>query len=133
MAMIEWIKDKYLTWRTGYNKRNRIAKKWFDETIVYNANTVENKYMNFKHIIPVSSRIFNHSEPFGWYPCQDFKQYLWPERELGDNTVYSIERGYWNKWDGKFHINELVADLDQIFIATNNEQDAIIITLKYGC
>ncbi len=130
--MIEWIKDRYLTWKTGYNKRDRIARKWFVETIVYYAGTVENKYMNFKHIIPVSTCIFNENEPFGWVPCNDFKQYMWPKRALGDNTVWSFERGYWNKWDGRFHICDLSAELDQVFVATNNEQDAIMIALKYS-
>lgn len=130
--MIEWIKDKYLTWKTGYNKQDRTAKKWFNETVVYRASTVENKYMNFKHIIPVSTQIFNEAEPFGWYPCQDFKQYLWPTRALGDNTVYSFERGHWNQHDGRFHISDIGAELDQVFVATNNEQDAVMIALKYS-
>jgi len=130
--MIEWIKDKYLTWKTGYDKQEREWRKWQDTNIVFRANTVQNKFMHFKYIIPVSTQIFDESEPFGWCPHKEFKQYLYPQRELGDNAVYSFERGYWNQHDNRFHICDLIAELDQVFVATNNEQDAIMIALKYA-
>lgn len=131
MVMIEYIKDRWLTWRTGLTKQERIYKKWQAETIVYRAHTIENMFMNFKYIIPVSTDIFDHGEPFGWVPNNHFKQYLYPARELGDNAVYTFARGERNKWDGRFHLNDCFGG-DQVFVATNNEQDAIMITLKYS-
>ena len=132
MAMIEWIQDRYLTWRTGYNKQERAWNEWQQNTIVYRAHTIENMFMNFKYIIPVNTSIFDYSDPFGWAPCQDFKQYMYPVRELGDNAVYSFKRGYWNHVDARFHICDFAGDTDQVFVATNNDQDAIVIALKYS-
>ncbi len=130
--MIEWIKDRWLTWRTGKNKQQRIWDAWQEENIVRRASTVENMFMHFKHIIPVSTNIFDLHEPFGWTPCNDFKQYLYPNRELGNNTVFYFARGFRDPWDRKFHINDVRAEEDQVFVATNNDRDAIMIALKYS-
>jgi hypothetical protein len=131
MLLKEYIVDKWLTWRTGFNKQERICLKWQEENIVRNANTIENMFMNFKFILPVSTNIFDLDEPFGWCPCKDFTQYLYPSRELGDNAVFYFARGYRDQWDGKFHINDMRHEQDQVFVATNNERDAMMITLKY--
>jgi len=130
--MIEYIKDKYLTWRTGVDKQTRDHRKWYDETVVQRASTIENMFMNFKYILPVSTNIFDFSEPFGWYPNKEFRQYMWPNRKLDDCSVYYFARGYRDKWDGKFYMNDLRHDEDQVFVATNNEVDAMMITLKYS-
>lgn len=130
--MIEWIVDKWLTWRTGLDQQERNWRKWQEENIVLCATTIENMFMNFEYIIPVSTRIFDLDEPFGWCPCKDFKQYLYPTRSLGDNAVFYFARGYRDQWDGKFHLNDLRHEQDQVFVATNNERDAIMISLKYS-
>lgn len=130
--MFEKIKDWYLTWRTGLNKQDRDWYKWQGGHIISRATTVENMFMHFKYIIPVTTDVFDLDEPFGWYPCEDFKQYLYPSRALGDNTVYYFARGYRDPWDGKFHINDMRHDQDQVFAATNNSKDAIMITLKFS-
>ena len=130
--MIEWIVDRYLTWRTGLDKQQRVWRKWQEENIVLGASTIENMFMHFKHIVPVSIRIFDLDEPFGWLPCEDFRQYQYPTRALGDNTVYYFARGYRDEWDGKFHLNDLRHDQDQVFVATNNDVDAMLIALKYS-
>ena len=130
--MIEWIVDKWLTWRTGLNKEDREWYKWQGGHIVNRATTIENMFMHFKYIIPVSTKIYDLDYPFGWVPCEDFKQYMYPNRQLGNNTVYYFARGYRDKWDGKFHLNEMWHKQDQVFVATNNEVDAVMIALKYG-
>ena len=130
MQIIEYIKDKYLTWRTGLDKEARAFHKWEEENIVHRANTIENMFMNLKYIVPVTTQIFNHNEPFGWVPNKDFQQYMYPARALGDNCVYVFARGYRDKWDGRFHFDEM-SGRDQVFVATNNERDALMIALKY--
>lgn len=130
--MIEWIVDKWLTWRTGQNKQTREYLKWYDETVVMRACTIENVFMNFKYIVPVSTKIFDLDEPFGWTPCEDFKQYMYPARALGDNTVYYFARGYRDPWDGLFYLDDLRHDRDQVFVATNNSKDAMMIALKWS-
>lgn len=130
--MFEYIKDKYLTWRTGVDKPTRVYNKWYEETVVYRANTIENMFMNFKYIIPVNTDIFDLDEPFGWTPCLDFKQYLYPNRHVDNCAVYHFARGYRDHWDGRFHLNDLRCEQDQVFVATNNKKDALWITLKYS-
>ena len=130
--MIEYIKDKYLTWRTGKDKQTRDFHQWYGETVVSQARTIENMFMNFKHIVPVSTNIFDLDEPFGWCPNTDFAQYLYPNRYLGDCTVYYFGRGYRDKWDGRFHLSDLQHEQDQVFVATNNSKDAMMIALKYS-
>ena len=92
--MIEYIVDRYLTWRTGVDKQTRDHFKWYDETVVHRAGTIENMFMNFKYIIPVSTNIFYLDEPFGWTPSKEFSQYMYPNRALGDCTAYYFARGY---------------------------------------
>lgn len=130
--MLTKIKDRYLTWRTGLDKQTRDHRKWYDGIVVHNAGTIENKFMHFKYILPVSTNIFALDEPFGWAPCKDFRQYLYPNRALGDCAVYYFARGYRDPWDGKFHISDLRHDQDQVFVATNNDRDAVMIALKYS-
>lgn len=130
--MIEYIVDKWLTWLTGNDKQTRTWLKWEEENIVHRAGTIENMFMHFKYILPVTTQIFNHSEPFGWYPTKEFREYMYPNRELGDNTVYYFARGYRDQWDGCFHINDLRHEQDRVFVATNNEKDAFMIALKYS-
>ena len=126
-----YIKDWYLTWRTGLDKQTRTWLKWEDENIVHRARTIENMFMNFKYILPVTTQIFNHAEPFGWHPTKEFREYMYPNRELGDNTVYYFARGNRDQWDGHFHLDEISGG-DQVFVATNNSRDAMMIALKYS-
>jgi len=129
--MIAYIKDKYLTWRTSLDKQTRDWNKWYEETVVFRADTIENMFMNFKHILPVSIEIFDLDEPFGWALGEDIRQYMYPNRALGDCAVHYFARGVRNQWDGRFHFNEFSGG-DQVFVATNNEIDAIMIALKYS-
>jgi hypothetical protein len=128
----DYIVDKFLTWHTGYNKQARTWNKWQEETIVRNARTIENMFINFKYIIPVTTKIFDLAEPFGWYPCEDVRQYMYPIRELGDNLVYYFARGSRDQWDGQFHLDDCFGEGDQVFVATNNGVDAIMMALKYS-
>jgi hypothetical protein len=132
VVMIRHIKDRWLTWRTGLDKPTRDSRKWYEETVAIRASTIENMFTNFKYILPVSIDIFDHSEPFGCYPCEDFEQYMYPARELGNNAVYYLARGSRNQWDGKFHLSDFIYEKDQVFAATNNDLDAVMITLKYS-
>ena len=132
MSWVAAIKDKWLTWRTGKDKQQRDWESWRDKNVVSRASTIENMFMNFKHIVPVSTNIFDLDEPFGWCPCKDFKQYLYPHRELGNNAVFYFARGYRDQWDGKFHLNDMRSEQDQVFVATNNDRDAFMIALKYS-
>jgi hypothetical protein len=88
-------------------------------------------FMHFKHVIEVDSRKFiDHGEPFAYVPCEDARQYFWPARPLGENCVWRFERVYWNQWEQNWHINGM-GDTDMIFVATNNDDDAVMVSLKF--
>jgi hypothetical protein len=125
MVMIEWIKDRWITWRTGKSKAERQWIAWYETNVVYRANTIPNMFMNFEHIIEVDSNKFMVEDPFAWSPCDDAKQYFWPARELGNNAVCK------DRWDNMWHLDEMGGE-DKVFVATNNSRDAVMIALKYS-
>ncbi len=132
MDLVEKLKDRYLTWRTGKDKQQRTWEKWISETIVLRASTVENMFMNFKHIIEVKpEKMMEMWHPFGWHTTDEFKQFEYPNRELGDNTVWYWVRCRKDQWDGRWHVDEM-SGRDHMFIATNNDRDAVLIALKYS-
>ena len=131
MEILDYIKDRYLTWKTGKNKEQREWEAWYNVNVVWRASTIENMFMHFEHIIEVSPDKFFQFDPFAWVPCEDAKQYLWPQRKLGNNAVWRFERVRKDQWDGRWHIDELSGG-DHVFVATNDEKDAIMIALKYG-
>lgn len=131
MKLKDWAVDKYLTWRTGKDKSMREWEAWYESTVVYRARTIENMFMNFEHIIPVDPDKFFQFDPFAYVPCEDAKQYFHPQRELGNNAVWRFERVRKDRWDNRWHLDEMVGE-DRVFVATNNEQDAIIIALRWA-
>jgi hypothetical protein len=131
MAMLEWIKDRWLTFWTKKSKSQRDWEAWYEVNVVYRASTINNMFMHFKHIIVVDPYKFFQYDPFTYVPCDDAQQYLWPHRELGDNAVWRIERVFWNTWQQEWNVNGM-GDEDKVFVATNNDEDATMIALKYS-
>ena len=128
----ERIVDWYVTKRTGKNKAQREWEAWYYENVNHRARDTTDMFKNFEHVIIVDfDKFVNHHEPFAWVPCDDAKQYFWPARELGTNCVWRIERVFYSKWDKRWHLDEMIGE-DKIFVATNNEKDAIMIALKYS-
>jgi hypothetical protein len=130
MVIIDKLKDKYLTWKTGKDKATREWEAWYEVNVIYRANTIDNMFMHFEHVIEVDSKKFFQFDPFTWVPCEDAQQYLWPARPLGENCVWRFERVYWNGWENKWHINEMGGS-DKVFVATNNSADATMLALRY--
>jgi len=130
--MIEWIRDWYLTRKTGKTKEEREWIAWYEQNVNYRATRIKDMFKNFEHVIIVDlNKFVDHAEPFAWVPCADARQYFWPARELGENAVWRFERVIncpATAWE--WEVNELGGE-DKIFVATNNEQDAIMIALKY--
>ena len=131
--MFGWIKDKwYLAWRTGKDKDQREWEAWYEVNVVYRANDITNMFENFEYVMEVSWNSFFDQGAMGtWVPCEDARQYFYPARELGTNAVWRIERVIWDKWDQRWHINELGGE-DKVFVATNNSKDAMMMALKYS-
>lgn len=128
----DYIVDKWLTWRTGKPRAEREWIEWYEENVVYRASTIPNMFMHFKHIIVVdANKFFDLCEPFAYVPCADARQYFWPQRELGNNAVWRFERVIWNQWQNQWDINGM-GDRDKVFVATNDDRDAMMIALKYA-
>jgi hypothetical protein len=128
----EDIIDWYLTRKTGKSKKQREWEAWYEVNVNYRARDITDMFKNFTHIIEVNpDKFFNLHEPFGWVPCVEAKQYFWPQRELGDNCVWRMERVMWDKWDSRWRLNELGGG-DHVFVATNSDDDAVMIALKYS-
>lgn len=131
MAIIELIKQRYLTWRTGKTQKQREWEAWYEVNVVYRAHDITNMFMNFKHVIAVDWNKFIVDGGISWVPRSDAHQYFWPARPLGENCVWRMERVSWNEWDQRWHLNEISGE-DRVFVATNSDKDALIIALKYS-
>jgi hypothetical protein len=133
MGLKNYIIDKYLTWKTGEDKETREWRAWYETHVVYSASTIDNMFMHFKHIILVNTEKFtNPYEPMDWVPCDDAKQYFWPQRTKEETCVWRFERVTWDKWDHCWHIDNCFGTQDKIFVATNSDEDALMISLKYS-
>lgn len=128
--MFDKIKDWYLTRKTGLNKQDRAFRAWYDRTVNYRASTAEAMFANFKHVFQVDP------DKFLVYhmlvePINDISQYRYPQRELGDNMLWTILRGEPDRLTGDFYITDLGGE-DRVYVATNNHEDAIMLALKYA-
>lgn len=127
----EYIVNEYLTRTTGRTKAEREWDKWYAQNVNYRASDITNMFDNFKYVIEVNTDKFtNPHEQFGWVPCADAKQYFWPRRPVETTCVWRFERVAWDQGDKRWHINSLGGE-DKIFVATNSDKDATMITLKY--
>lgn len=127
----DYIVDKYLTWKTGKSKSEREWSAWYDQNVNWLSPSISTMFAKFKHVIVVDTDKFvDHAEPFAWVPCADAKQYFWPQRELGDNAVWRFERVI--PYGGNDYYVNGIGDRDLIFVATNNDRDAMMIALKYS-
>jgi hypothetical protein len=132
MTLTEKLKDWYLTRKTGKTKEEREWEAWYEQNVNYRATRIKDMFEKFEHIIIVDPMKFFTFDPFAWVPTQDAKQYLWPARPLGNNAVWRFERVIncpATAW--QWQVNEL-GGKDTVFVATNNEQDALMIALKYA-
>jgi len=129
--MIEWIQDRWLTWRTGLTRDQREYRQWVDTTVNIRASTAEDMFKNFKYVIMVDYwKLFDHSHPFGLPLVDHARQYFWPARPPGDCAVYRLIRGE-QEPSGKFYITDLGSE-DRVYVATNNGKDAVMIAMKYA-
>ena len=131
MNLKERLVDWYLTRKTGKTKAEREWEAWYAINVNVRATRIKNMFEKFEHVIMVDPDKFFQFDPFVWVPTEDAKQYFWPARPLGENCVWRYERvinAPSTAWE--WEINEL-GGYDKVFVATNNERDAMMIALKY--
>jgi hypothetical protein len=129
MRFLDNIKEHWITWRTGSNRNQREWKAWYNANVNWRATDITNMFENFKHVIEVDPDKFLWDGGLTWVPHPDALQYFWPQRPLGENSVWRIERVLWNTWENRWNINEIGGE-DRVFVATNSDEDAIMIALK---
>lgn len=132
MKFLEDLKDKWLTWQTGISKSEREYRTWREQNIVFSARDVTNFFQGYKYIIAVDYNKVNvrFNPMFGLIESDEFLSYMYPHRPLGQNCFYGDFRGYWDQWDKRFHMDDTIGN-SQMFVATNSEEDAVMIALKW--
>lgn len=129
--MREWIVDKWLTWRTGKNKAQREWDAWYNKNVNWLSPRISTMFEKFKYVIVVdSAKFMDHREPFTWIPNEEAREYFWPKRPLGENCVWRVERVI-PYGENDYYVNG-IGDRDLIFVATNSDEDATILALKYS-
>jgi hypothetical protein len=132
MKLIEQIKDWYYFKKTGYTRAERDYKEWYESTVNWRATRVRDIFHNFRHVIVVDPEKFFDYDPLAYYPKKEAQQYFWPHRVIGENAVWRWERVMRTPSTGnEWAVNELGGE-DTVFVATNNERDAVMIALKYS-
>ena len=132
MKFLEQIKDWYYFKKTGYTRAEREYRSWYESAINWRATRVRDIFHNFHHIIIVDPEKFFDYDPLAYSPKKEIHQYFWPQRTLGENAVWRWERVIkCPATAGEWTVNELGGE-DILFVATNNERDAIMIALKYS-
>jgi hypothetical protein len=126
--MWENLKDRWITWRTGKTKSQRDYEAWYNSTVNVRAKSVEEMFANFKYVFCVDFDKFLVQHMMV-EPRDDMSEYHYPHRKLGDNMLWTIQRG--EQLQGEFYITDFGRE-DRVYVATNNDQDAVMIALKYG-
>lgn len=89
-------------------------------------------FKNFKHIIEVDKDLFfDCSDPFSWVPNQSAKQFFFPYRPTETTCVWRIEEVIWNPWTRDWHKVSLGGEF-KAFVATNSDEDAVMVSLRYA-
>jgi hypothetical protein len=127
MKLIDDIKDRWITWRTGKSRTEREWEAWYNTNVNWRAHDITNMFEKFKHVIEVDTNRFLWDAGLDWVPHPDAKQYFWPQRPLGENCVWRLERVSWNPWEKRWNITTM-GEEDKVFVATNSDEDAIMIT-----
>lgn len=132
MKFISHLFDKYITWHTGKSKEQRAWEEWYENNVNYRANTIEDMFKNFKHVIIVNTDKFTDPTwPFDWVPNPEASEYFWPQRPPETTCVWRFERVNPHSWKTGWEINGMGGQ-DLIFVATNSDEDAVMIALRWS-
>lgn len=107
-------------------------RSWVTSTVISSAMTVDQRYANFKHIIEVRPELILHypdCSPFSERVDDTFRQkYCWPNKPLGDCAI--VEWVRCTEFRGQLEIDDCFGH-DRLFVATNNDRDALMISMRY--
>ncbi len=115
-----WFQSKYL----GIKPDEVRYREWLDTVYNPRATKITEILFGFKYIVSVDYKKWFEMNPKMWEPVEDAKQYVGIDKGL-----IRWERGNWN--GDVFEVNELFGG-DYLFVGTNSEEDAVMITLKFA-
>jgi len=131
--MLEMLRNKWIqTSQTGLHfGHNQDEQAWNKENINATASSVKEILFGMKHIIEVDyEKVYEKWDVQGWIVLEEFQtEYFYPNRELGDHAVIHLMRGDFSSDEYIFTKNEFGGDA--VFVGTNNDDDALMIALKY--
>lgn len=131
-ALYEYLLDKHLSKKTGKTKTEREYDAWRQTVINENGRTLEEYFFGLKYILAVDKdKVMTDFDPFaGDVSCAHFNSFFYPSRELGknvewawiDNSTHMIGRNF--EYTTRRNLS--------LVVATNSEEDALILALHYG-
>lgn len=132
-AINNWLQRSHDR-KVGITPEQRVWLNWYDLNVNRRAGTVQQVYAKFDHIIEVDHKTFLCQDFSPWHPVQEFDGLRFPARQLDECAVWDWFRGEWEQHDSfcrVFRINDFTGG-DHVFVATNNQRDAVWIALKWG-
>jgi len=129
--LTERIVDWYLTRKTDKSKDQREYESWYRQNVNLRTRRIKEMLANFQYIVVVDPEKFFTSDPFTWAVNKDAQQYFWPDCSIDKSAVWIFERvlnGPSTNWE--WEISD--GGEERVFVATNNEKDAIMIALRWS-
>jgi hypothetical protein len=133
--MLQKIKNYFKTRQKerADKAEQQLVLDYINSKINHRANTLHEKYSKFKHVIFVDyNKVFDSDGFFDVY-CDDIKQYFYPFKTIEESTQVFYERvvpSYTIDNKREYILNG-IGTTDILICATDNDIDAMMITLKY--
>lgn len=105
-------------------------ERWRSKIVNSSAASVEDYFSHFEYILIVDPKKI--LDVTNTYPAVVFSEYEYPNRTRSNAALIRIFRVTpKNETDGKHYFDEIWGK-DTAFVATNNEQDAVMIALRFS-
>lgn len=126
-------KDKWLqsTFSSLDAAHQMIERDWNQSNIKPNADSIKQIFYKHKHIFEIDPwKVYpNLQNTQGWKIDQYFvDNFFYPNKPLGQHAIVVLMRGVEDEYN-IFERNEL--GTDACFVATNSDEDATFIALRY--
>ena len=132
MNLKERLVDWYLTRKTGKTKDEREWEVWYRQNVNLHSRRIKDMFAKFQYVIVVDPEKFFSFDPFAWVVTKDAQQYFWPKCPMMESAVWRCERVInYASTTWEWEVNELGGE-DTVFVATNNERDAVMIALRWS-
>lgn len=120
-------------WEKGIAKESWSFSQFIDQNINKDALYVKDYFRGFKYIIQLDpDKALTHDYNYDDYVVPEFREFMYPRKSLSDHCVVrtltintQTRDGQITKFPGRMNV-------EQTFAATNNEQDAFMIKLRFS-